>query len=127
MKLSRYNVTIVSKQTTQIFWTKQRKTDTCLRKLTTRFHITFLGTVCSLMGDDAKAVSYFAKAVALGRATGSENLPTFMVNLGMAKLKLGLKSDANAICHDAYQMAKKDDLSEVCQEAQECLNLAGKQ
>lgn len=85
-----------------------------------------LGTVCSLMGNDNKAVDYFSKAVALGRATGSENLPTFMVNLGMAKLKLGLKSDANAICHDAYLIAKKDDLSDVCQEAQECLNLAGK-
>jgi len=83
-----------------------------------------LGTVCSLMGDDEKAVNYFDKAVRLGKKTNSENLTTFMVNLGMSKIKLGLKNDANAICHDALMMAKLNNLSEVCQEALECLKLA---
>ena len=84
-----------------------------------------LGTVCSLMGDDVKAVSYFTKAVALARSTECEDLPSFMVNLGMAKIKLGLKTDANAICEDALMIGKRYQMSEVCLEAQECLKLAG--
>ena len=42
----------------------------------------FPGTVCSRMGDDIKAVDYLNKAVALGKDTASENLSTFLVNLG---------------------------------------------
>lgn len=47
------------------------------------------GTVSSLMGEDTKAVGYFKKAVALGRQTNSEDLSTFLVNLGMTKIKIG--------------------------------------
>ena len=46
------------------------------------FLFCFPGTVCSRMGDDIKAVDYLNKAVALGKDTASENLSTFLVNLG---------------------------------------------
>jgi len=82
-----------------------------------------LGTVCSRMGDDNKAVSYFNKVVALGKDTASENLSTFLVNLGMAKIKLGLKADANSACQEALLIGKRNNLSEVCAEANECIKL----
>ena len=41
-----------------------------------------LGTVCSRMGNDIEAVDYFNKAIAIGKDTASENLSTFLVNLG---------------------------------------------
>lgn len=82
------------------------------------------GTVCSMMGDDVKAVSYFNKAVSLGKATASENLSHFLVNLGMAKIKLGLKADANSACQEALSIGKRNNLSDVCVEAQECIKLA---
>jgi len=83
-----------------------------------------LGTVCSRMGDDIKAVEYLNKAVALGKDTASENLSTFLVNLGMAKIKLGLKADANSTCQEALLIGKRNNLSEVCAEAEECIKLA---
>ena len=76
------------------------------------------------MGEDNRAVSYFTKAVNLGKKTASENLSTFMVNLGMAKIKQGLHQDANAVCHEAMTIARRNQLSEVVLEAQECINLA---
>merc|ERR1712083_1220088 len=82
-----------------------------------------IGTVCSRMGDDNKAVSYFNKVVALGKDTASENLSTFLVNLGMAKIKLGLKADANSACQEALLIGKRNNLSEVCSEANECIKL----
>ena len=75
------------------------------------------------MGEDAKAVDYFKKAVALGRKTDSEDLATFMVNLGMAKIKLGLKSEANRICNEAKRLAKSSKMEDVVLEADECLKL----
>jgi hypothetical protein len=41
-----------------------------------------------------KAVSYFSKAVDVGRETESSDLPTFLINLGMARIKRGLKHEA---------------------------------
>ncbi len=78
------------------------------------------------MGEDAKAVAYFNKAVMLARKTGSEDLPTFLVNLGMAKINLGLKSEANTVCYEAKLIAKQGKNAEVVEEADECLKLAGK-
>lgn len=77
-----------------------------------------------MMGDDVKAVSYFNKAVSLGKATASENLSTFLVNLGMAKIKLGLKGDANNACQEALLIGRRNNLSEVCNEAEECIKMA---
>jgi len=83
-----------------------------------------LGTVCSLMGEDAKAISYFTKAVNIAKKTASENLSTFLVNLGMAKIKMGLKGDANSACQEALLIAQRNDLSDVCSEAEECIKQA---
>jgi len=83
-----------------------------------------LGTVCSRMGNDIEAVDYFNKAIAIGKDTASENLSTFLVNLGMAKIKLGLKADANSVCQEALLIGKRNNLSEVCSEAEECIKLA---
>jgi len=82
-----------------------------------------LGTVCSLMGEEARAVSYFTKAVNVGKKTASENLSTFMVNLGMAKIKQGLTQEANAVCNEALLIARRNQMSEVVAEAQACINL----
>ena len=41
------------------------------------------------MGDDIKAVDYLNKAVALGKDTASENLSTFLVNLGKITKSIG--------------------------------------
>lgn len=79
-----------------------------------------------MSGNDAKAVTYFQKAVSLGRSTDSENLSTFLVNMGMAKIKLNLRSDANSVCQEALQLAKALNLSEVIGEAEECIKLAGR-
>ena len=87
-------------------------------------NVPFVGTVCSMMGDDTKAVSYFNKAIALGKASASENLSTFLVNLGMAKIKLNLKDDANAACQEALLIGRRNNLSDVADEAQECIKLA---
>ncbi len=38
-----------------------------------------------------QAINYFGKAVKLGRETESDDLATFLVNLGMSKIKRGLK------------------------------------
>jgi len=38
-----------------------------------------------------QAINYFGKAVKLGRETESDDLATFLVNLGMSKIKQGLK------------------------------------
>lgn len=76
------------------------------------------------MGDDLKAVSYFNKAIALGKSSSSENLSTFLVNLGMAKIKLGLKADANAACQEALLIGRRNNLSDVCAEAEECIKTA---
>ena len=75
------------------------------------------------MGEDNRAVSYFTKAVNVGKKTASENLSTFMVNLGMAKIKLGLLQDANAVCNEALHIARRNQLPEVVSEAQECIKL----
>ena len=83
-----------------------------------------LGTVCSLMGEEARAVSYFTKAVNVGKKTASENLSTFMVNLGMAKIKQGLHQEANAVCNEALLIARRNQMSEVVEEAQACINLS---
>ena len=53
------------------------------------FFFCFPGTVCSRMGDDIKAVDYLNKAVALGKDTASENLSTFLVNLGKITKSIG--------------------------------------
>ena len=85
--------------------------------------ILVLGTVCSLMGEDSRAVSYFTKAVNVGKKTASENLSFFMVNLGMAKIKQGLHQEANAVCNEALLIARRNQMPEVVTEAQECINL----
>ncbi len=92
-------------------------------QVTYYFHI-HPGTVCSLMGEDAKAISYFTKAVNIAKKTASENLSTFLVNLGMAKIKMGLKGDANSACQEALLIAQRNDLSDVCSEAEECIKQA---
>mgnify|MGYP001202256138 CR=1 FL=1 len=53
------------------------------------FSFCFPGTVCSRMGDDIKAVDYLNKAVALVKDTASENLSTFLVNLGKITKSIG--------------------------------------
>ena len=59
----------------------------------------------------------------LGREIESEDLPTFLVNLGMAQIKSGLKREAQAACQEAKALAKKSDSQEEVSEAEHCLEL----
>jgi len=66
-------------------------------------------------------VTYFSKAVRLGRETDSSDLTTFLVNLGMARIKTGLKAEAKMACQEAAGLAKKRDNPEEVKEAEICL------
>ena len=76
------------------------------------------------MGDDAKAVEYFNNAVSLAKETASVNLSTFLVNLGMVKIKLGLQAEADSVCQEAFFIGRRNEMPEVCQEAEECIRMA---
>ena len=68
-------------------------------------------------------MTYFSKAVRLGRETESTDLPTFLVNLGMAKIKSGLKAEARRACQEAAGLAKKSKNPEEIKEAEICLGM----
>jgi hypothetical protein len=61
--------------------------------------------------------------VSLGRETESGDLPTFLVNLGMSRIKRGLTSEAKVACGEAHGLAKKNKSQEEMKEAEICLEL----
>ena len=70
-----------------------------------------------------QAISYYSKAVNLGREAESGDLPTFLVNLGMSKIKRGLRKEAKVACQEARGLAKQNKSQEEIQEAEICLDL----
>ena len=66
---------------------------------------------------------YFEKAAKLGREIESDDLPTFLVNLGMAKIKAGLKVEAKKACQEASKLAKRNKNEEEVKESEICLDL----
>eukprot|EP00095_Tigriopus_kingsejongensis_P003501 maker-scaffold373_size192110-snap-gene-0.34 protein:Tk03501 transcript:maker-scaffold373_size192110-snap-gene-0.34-mRNA-1 annotation:"tetratricopeptide repeat" len=83
-----------------------------------------MGTVASLMDDNTKAVSYFSKAVRLATTEEDENLPTYLVNLGMARIKQNMKREALGACTRAQAMGQRSGNREIVEESQHCLDLA---
>ena len=45
------------------------------------------GTVCNYLEDYSKAVGYMEKAIKLAEDNDPENLPTYLINLGMIKIQ----------------------------------------
>ncbi|XP_059092235.1 tetratricopeptide repeat protein 19 homolog, mitochondrial-like [Tigriopus californicus] len=88
--------------------------------------INSLGTVASMMDDQARAVSYFQKAVKLASSEDDENLSTYLVNLGMARIKQSMQKEARIACTRAKVIAGQQKNPEVADEAQECLDLINK-
>jgi hypothetical protein len=61
-----------------------------------------LGTVASIMDDDETAVSYFQNAARLARVAEDDNLATYNVNLGLARIKLVRKKELRIGCIDSW-------------------------
>jgi len=61
-----------------------------------------------------------------GRANNSENLTTFLINLGMAQIKNNLLAEAEKNCREAKKISTKNKLQDEKSEAQHCLDLASK-
>ena len=76
------------------------------------------------MDDNEAAVKHFERAAAVARREGDENAATYMVNLGMARIKLGATGAAASDCREALSMARAAGTAEVAAEAEECVRLA---
>ena len=76
------------------------------------------------MDDNEAAVKHFERAAAVARREGDENAATYMVNLGMARIKLGATGAATSDCREALSMARAAGTAEVAAEAEECVRLA---
>lgn len=83
-----------------------------------------LGTVSSLMDDHKQAVQYFEKAVRLAKKTDNDDASAFLVNLGMARIRQGMYNEAVAACTEGWRLGKKQNNSEVIDEANACLKTA---
>ena len=95
-----------------------------------------LGTTASLQNDHKEAIGHFERAVNLAKEAQDEdpNLPAYLVNLGMARIRLGTSRAGAAACFEAQAVlnsrlkkAKGDDeeAKESLKEAEECLKLSG--
>ena len=76
------------------------------------------------MDDNEAAVKHFERAAAVARREGDDNAATYMVNLGMARIKLGATGAATSDCREALSMARAAGTAEVAAEAEECVRLA---
>ena len=76
------------------------------------------------MDDNEAAVKHFERAAAVARREGDENAATYMVNLGMARIKLSATGAATSDCREALSMARAAGTAEVAAEAEECVRLA---
>ena len=76
-----------------------------------------LATVCSTKGDNDAAKEYFTKAVDIGEAVQSEELPTYLVNCGALAMEMGDLDKAKEFCHRSLKLAKKFSNKEAEAEA----------
>ena len=88
------------------------------------------------MLNDHRAISHFKSAVNLAKDAEEEdsNLPVYLVNLGMARIKNGVARSGAAACFEAHSLlnsriskSKGEDTEakEHLKEADECLKLSG--
>ncbi|KAF4525251.1 hypothetical protein B566_EDAN019073 [Ephemera danica] len=81
-----------------------------------------LGALCTMCGDDEAALKHLHQAVLIGRKTDTDNLPAFLVNLGLLSLSKGLKSDAQSACKEAWDLSRARKNQQYESEAMFCLN-----
>ena len=81
-----------------------------------------LATVLSMTGREVEAGKMLEAVVATAERTNSPNLPAFLVNLGLVRLKQGLGQEARLQCERARSRASQGGDSETVREAQQCLD-----
>lgn len=76
-----------------------------------------IGVIQDSLGNLKSAVKYFKKAIEIGSAIGSSEVPVFYYNVGMIYYKMGDKDKAInfcQMCHRMASMAGKHDLQIKC-------------
>ena len=81
-----------------------------------------LATVLSMTGREVEAGKMLEAVVATAERTNSPNLPAFLVNLGLVRMKQGLGQEARLQCERARSRARQGGDSETVREAQQCLD-----
>ena len=59
----------------------------------------------------------------LGKAAESDLVASFLVNLGMTRIRQALVSEASDACNEAWRLAKRMKDDEVVEEADHCLKV----
>ena len=82
-----------------------------------------LASSISIQGRDSEAARLLEEVVAASRQQGPDtNLVSYLVNLGLVQLKLGMMQQAGNNCGEAHiQAAKNNDLNAQA-EAEKCLD-----
>jgi len=61
------------------------------------------------------------KVVEKARQIDSEHLATFLVNLGMTKLRQGLAVEARKACGEGLELARRVEDEDAIEQGQKCL------
>merc|ERR1719186_881925 len=80
-----------------------------------------VGVSLRLHGPDHEQTLVITKVLEKARKIDSENLATFLVNLGMTKLRQGLALEARKWCGEGLELGRKNQDEEVIEQAQKCL------
>jgi len=80
-----------------------------------------LATVLSMQGQDASAAQLLMGVVASAKRIDTPHLTSFLVNLGLVRLKQGMVDMARDNCKEAEGIAEDVGDKEVIMEAEQCL------
>ena len=81
----------------------------------------YLATVLSMQGQDASAAQLLMGVVASAKRIDTPHLTSFLVNLGLVRLKQGMVDMARDNCKEAEGIAEDVGDKEVIMEAEQCL------
>ena len=82
-----------------------------------------LASSISIQGRDSEAARLLEEVVAVSRQQGpNSNLASYLVNLGLVQLKLGMMQQAGINCGEAHTQAAKNNDSDAQAEAGRCLD-----
>ena len=81
-----------------------------------------LATVLSMTGREEEAGKILEDVVVTAERINSPNLSAFLVNLGLVRLKQGLRQEARLHCEKARTRAKAGADTDTVREAQQCLD-----
>jgi len=82
-----------------------------------------LASSISIQGRDSEAARLLEEVVAASRQQGpNSNLASYLVNLGLVQLKLGMMQQAGINCGEAHTRAAKNNDSDAQAEAGRCLD-----